>query len=118
MKKQYLGKVPHHAITNVLQHNITKDLIGKFKTTASEHQYAFIVTDMLMNYTWFIPLFTKEAYEVLVNVYSKFGGSHKILPDNVTEFKNKLFTQIVSALGMKQVLSSLLILEVLDSLKM
>ena len=94
------------------------DLIGKFKPLPQEHQYAFIVIDMLMNYTWFIPLFTIEADEVLVNVYSKFGGSHTILPDNGTDFKNKLFTQIASALGMKQVLSSLIILEVLDSLKM
>ena len=53
----------------------------------------------------------KENNEVvhvyLVNVFSKFGGSHKILSDNGTEFKNKLFVQVASTLGMKQVFSSL-----------
>ena len=63
-----------------------------------------------MNYTCCIVLFTKEADEVvhayLVNVYSKSGASHRILSDNGTEFKNKLFMQVASTLGMKRVLSS------------
>ena len=39
--------------------------------------------DMLINYTCFIPLHTTEADEVVhayfAQVYSKFGGLHKIL---------------------------------------
>ena len=34
-------------------------------------------------------------------VYSKFGGSIKILSDNGTEFKNELFTQIAKELGVE-----------------
>ena len=53
---------------------------------------------MLTNYTWCIPTYTKEAGEVvhtfLDNIYSKFGGSHKILSDNETEFKNTIFAQV------------------------
>ena len=59
------------------------------------HQYALTVIDMLTNYTWCVPLCTKETdemmYACLVNVQSMFGGSHKILLDNGTEFKNKFF---------------------------
>ena len=40
-----------------------------------------------------------QAY--IDNVYAKFGGSLKILSDNGTKFKNKLFEQIAKELGMK-----------------
>ena len=33
------------------------------------------------------------------NVYAKFGGSLKILSDNDTEFKNQLFTDVATELG-------------------
>ena len=38
-----------------------------------------------------------QAY--IDNVYSKFGRSLKILSDNGTEFKNKIFEQIARELG-------------------
>ena len=66
-----------------------------FKLSPQGHQYALNIIDMLMYFTWCIPLFTKEAdkvvYAYLVNVYSMFGGSHTILSDSGTKFKNKLF---------------------------
>ena len=53
---------------------------------------------MLAGYVFCIPLKTKTAEEVIQayidNVYSKFGGSLKMLSDNGTEFKNKMFEQI------------------------
>ena len=58
---------------------------------------------MLTGYVFCIPLKTKTAKEVLQayidNVYSKFGGSIKILSDNRTEFKNKIFEQVAKELG-------------------
>ena len=42
----------------------------------------------------------------LVNGYSKFGGSHKFLTHNGSEFKNKSFAQVASTLEMKQIFSS------------
>ena len=46
---------------------------------------------------------TKTAEEVIEayidNVYSKFGGSIRILSDNGTEFKNKIFEQVAKELG-------------------
>ena len=89
---------------------IVMDLIGKFRLLPQSHQCALTTIDMLMNYTWYVSLYTKEPDEVvctyLVNIYSKFGGAHKILTDHGTEFKNKLFTQDASFWGMKLVFSS------------
>ena len=60
---------------------------------------------MLSGYVFCIPLKTKTAEEVIQayidNVYSKFGGSMKILSDNGTEFKNKMFEQISKELGLE-----------------
>ena len=86
------------------------DFIGTFKLLPQEHQYALTVIDMLTNYTWYMPLFKKEAEDIghayIVNMYSTFGGLHKILSDNGTEFKTKLFVKVASTLGMKWVFSS------------
>ena len=59
---------------------------------------------MLSGYVFCVPLFTKTTEEVIQayidNVYTKFGGSLKILSDNGTEF-NKLYEQIAKELGVK-----------------
>ena len=58
---------------------------------------------MLTGFTWCVPLKTKTAEEVtkayMDHIYCNFGGSIKILTDNETEFKNKLFKEVVSKLG-------------------
>ena len=58
---------------------------------------------MLTGFTWCVPLKTKTAEEVskayLDHIYSNFGGSVKIMMDNGTEFKNKLFKEVVEKLG-------------------
>ena len=58
---------------------------------------------MLMGFTWCIPLKTKMAAELVTayknHIYCTFGGSVKILMDNGTEFKNKLFKQVIEELG-------------------
>ena len=58
-----------------------------------------------MGYVLCVPLITKAAEEVtqayIDNVYSKFGGSLKILSDNGTEFKNKVFEQVAKELGVE-----------------
>ena len=60
---------------------------------------------MLTGYVFCVPLKTKMAEEVIQayidNVYSKFGGSLKMLSDNGTEFKNKMFEQISKELGLE-----------------
>ena len=58
---------------------------------------------MLIGFTWGIPLKTKTAAEVVTayknHIACPFRGSLKILRDNRTEFKNKLFKEVVTKLG-------------------
>ena len=72
------------------------DLIGPFDPSNKRHQYILTVICMLTGYTFFIPVKTKAASEVVQayidEVYAKFWGSMKILSDNGTEFKDQLFT--------------------------
>ena len=88
------------------------DLVGEFHPPTSRgHCYALTVVCMLTGFTWCIPLKTKTAEEVakahLDHIYSLFGGSVKILMDNGTEFKNKLFKEVVTKLGMEFSIHSL-----------
>ena len=83
---------------------ICMDLIGEFHPpTSCGHCYALTAVCMLTGFTWCVPLKTKTAEEVVKaymdHIYCNFGGSIKILTDNGTEFKNKLFKEVVSKLG-------------------
>ena len=83
---------------------ICMDLIGEFHPPTSRgHRYALTAVCMLTGFTWCVPLKTKTAEEVakayMDHIYCKFGGSIKILTDNGTEFKNKLFKEVISKLG-------------------
>ena len=85
---------------------VSMDLIGEFHPpTGKGHRYALTVICMLTGYVFCVPLKTKTAEEVIQayidQVYSKFGGSLKILSDNGTEFKNKLFEWIAKELGVE-----------------
>ena len=85
---------------------ISLDLIGGFHLpTSRKHRYALTVICMLTGYAFCVPLQTKTAEEVtqayIDQVYSRFGGSLKILSDNSTEFKNKLFEQVAKELGIE-----------------
>ena len=85
---------------------ISMDFIGEFHPlTSKKHRYALTVTCMLTGYVFCVPLKTKTAEEVIQayidHIYAKFGGSLKILSDNGTEFKNKLFEQIAKELGVE-----------------
>ena len=85
---------------------ISMDLIGEFHPPSQQgHRYVLTVICMHTSYVFCIPLKTKTAEEVLQayiqNVYSKFGGSEKILSDNGTEFKNKLFKDVAKQLGVE-----------------
>ena len=71
--------------------------------TSCGHHYALTAVCMLTGFTWCVPLKTKTAEEVMNaymdHIYSNFGGSIKILMDNGTEFKNKLFKEVIQKLG-------------------
>ena len=83
---------------------ICMDLIGEFHSpTSCGHCYALTAVCMLTGFTWCAPLKTKTVEEVVKaymdHIYCNFGGSIKIHTDNGTEFKNKLFKEVVSKLG-------------------
>ena len=84
---------------------ISMDLIGDFTPSSKGNKYALTVICMLTGYTFCIPIPSKKASDVITayidNVYSKFGGSKKILSDNGTEFKNQLFERIAKELGVE-----------------
>ena len=85
---------------------ISMDLIGEFHPpTSKKNRYALTVICMLTGYVFCVPLKTKTVEEVIQayidNVYSKFRGSMKILSDNGTKFKNRIFEQVPKELGVE-----------------
>ena len=79
------------------------DLVGEFKMGSTQgNKYALTVICMLTGYTWCIPIADKSAETVVKayvrGVYSKYGGSRKILSD---KFKNILFEQVAKDLGIE-----------------
>ena len=83
---------------------ICMDLIGELHPpTRCGHRFALTACCMLTGFTWCVPLKSKTADEVVIayknHIACPFGGSVKILTDNGTEFKNKLFKEVVTKLG-------------------
>ena len=99
-----LGKFQSiYILPNQLMEFICMDLIGEFyPPTSRGHRYTLTVMDMLMGFVFCAPLKSKKAEEVtqtyLNEVYYRFGGSRKILLDNGTEFKNKMFKEVAKKL--------------------
>ena len=82
---------------------IAMDLIGEFHPASSKgNRFALTAVCMLTGFTFCIPIKTKKAEDV-VNAYLNhicctFGPSRKILTDNGTEFKNKLWAEVYEKL--------------------
>ena len=75
------------------------DLIGEFHPPSSKgNRYALMAVCMLTGFTFCIPIKSKKAEDVMKaytdNICCVFGPSKKILTDNGTEFKNKLWTDV------------------------
>ena len=83
------------------------DLIGEFHPASSKgNRYALTAVCMLTGFTFCIPLKSKRAEDVIKayidHICCTFGPSRKILTDNGTEFKNKLWTEIFEELKIEQ----------------
>ena len=79
------------------------DLIGEFHPASSKgNHYALTAICMLTGFTFCIPLKNKTAEEVvkayLNHICCVFGPSKKILTDNGTEFKNKMWEEVYKLL--------------------
>ena len=87
---------------------IAMDLIGEFHPASSKgNGYALTAVCMLTGFTFCIPLKSKHAEDVIKayidHICCPFGPSRKILTDNGTEFKNKLWTKVFDKLKTEQI---------------
>ena len=86
---------------------IAMDLIGEFHPASSKgNRYALMAVCMLTGFTFCIPLKSK-CREDMIKAYidhicCPFRPSKKILTDNGTESKNKLWTDVFEKLKMEQ----------------
>ena len=86
---------------------IAMDLIGEFHPASSKgNRFALTAVCMLTGFTFCIPLKSKKAEDV-INAYlnhicCSFRPSRKILMDNGTEFKNRLWTEVFNKLRTEQ----------------
>ena len=83
------------------------DLIGEFHPASSKgNRFALTAVCMLTGCTFCIPLKSKHAEDVIrayINhICCTFRPSRKILTDNGTEFKNKLWTEVFEKLRTEQ----------------
>ena len=83
------------------------DLIGEFHPASSKgNRFALTAVCMFMGFTFCIPLKCKHAEDVIKayinHICCTFGPSRKILTDNGTEFKNKLWTEVFEKLRPEQ----------------
>ena len=86
---------------------IAMDLIGEFHPASSKgNRFALTTVCMLTGFTFCIPLKNKRAEDVIKayidHICCTFGPSRKILTDNGTEFKNKLWTEVFEKLRIEQ----------------
>ena len=85
---------------------IAIDLIGKFHPASSKgNRYALTAICMLTGFTFCIPLKSKKAEDVVMaylnHICCIFGPSKKILTDNGSEFKNKMWDEVFKRLKME-----------------
>ena len=86
---------------------IAMDLIGESHPASSKgNRFALTAVCMLTGFTFCIPLKSKCAEDVIKayidHICCTFGPSRKILMDNGTEFKNKLWTEVFEKLRTEQ----------------
>ena len=86
---------------------IAMDLIGEFHPASSKgNRFTLTAVCMLTGFTFCIPLKSKCAEDVIKayidHICCTFGPSRKILTDNGTEFKNKLWTEVFEKLRTEQ----------------
>ena len=81
-------------------------LIGEFHPASSKgNRYTLTAICMLISFTFCVPLKTKSVEEVvkayLNHICCVFGPSKKILTDNGTDLKNKMWEEVYKLLRME-----------------
>ena len=99
IKVQQIQK-EHFKVSLQMMGFIAMDLIGESHPPPSSkgNRYALTAVCMLTGFTFCIPIKSKKAEDVMKeytnNICCVFGPSKKILMDNGTEFKNKLWADV------------------------
>ena len=88
------------------------DLIGEFHPASSKgNKCALTVICILTGFTFCIALKSKKAEDVVIaylnHVCCVFRPSKKILSDNGTEFKNKMWEEVFTRLKMEHRVTSI-----------
>ena len=101
LKNEHFSSPPHP------MEFIAMDLIGEFHPASSKgNRFTLTTVCMLMGFTFCIPLKSKCAEDVIKayidHICCIFGPSRKILTDNGTKFKNKLWTEVFKKLRREQ----------------
>ena len=85
---------------------IGMDLIEFHPASSKGKRFTLTAVCMLTGFTFCIPLKSKRAEDVIKayidHICCTFGPSRKILTDNSTEFKNKLWTEVFEKLRIEQ----------------
>ena len=86
---------------------IAMDLIREFHPASSKgNRFTLTAICMLTGFTFCIPLKSKKAVDMIKayinHICCPFGPSKKILTENGTEFKNKLWTEVFEKLNTEQ----------------
>ena len=86
---------------------IAMDLIGEFHPASRKgNRFTLTAVCMLTGFTFCILLKSKRAEDVIKayidHICCTFGPSRRILTDNATEFKNKLWTEVFKKLRIEQ----------------
>ena len=89
----------HFSAPPQLMEFIDMDLIGEFHPASIKgNRYALTAICMLTGFTFCIPLKSKKAEDMVTaylnHICCVFGPSKKILTDNGTEFKNKMWDEV------------------------
>ena len=85
---------------------IAMDLIEFHLTSSKGNRYTLTAVCMLTGFTFCIPIKSKHTEDIvkayLNHICCTFSPSRKILTDNGTEFKNKLWTEVFKRLNVEQ----------------
>ena len=86
---------------------IAMDSIGEFHLASSKaNRFTLTAVCMPTGFTFCIPLKSKRTEDVIKayinHIFCTFGPSRKILTDNGTKFKNKLWTEVFEKLKIEQ----------------
>ena len=100
----------HFDLPDLPMESICMDLVGLIHPPSSRgNKYVLTVIDMLTGFTIAVPIKNKNAETICEayrdNVYCVFGGSSRMLMDNVSEFKSKEIQEVCDTLGLKHIFS-------------